>query len=144
MERCPRSGHTRCRTNSVSYSGSMERLPNLKGGPSSLRHSVGKFIETVSLMFSKLLVLDVLIVLFSNVVCMPRTLWYQTSGVRAPLDVKCIRSMYADIIDVCIYYYCMHILLMYADIIVCRNIIRINSTADILRNESIKTDILID
>ena len=55
-----------------SHSGSMERLPNLKGGPrpSSLRHSVGKCIETATLMFSKLLVLDVLIVLLSNVVCL--------------------------------------------------------------------------
>ena len=143
MERCPRSGHTRCRTNSVSYSGSMERLPNLKGGPrpSSLRHSVGKFIETATLMFSKLLVLDVLIVLFSNVVCLApsgiKRQGFEPRWMHSAYDRSMqILLMYAYIIDVCRYYWCMHILLMYADIIVtsiaCRNII--NSTADIIRN----------
>ena len=101
MERCPRSGHTRCRSNSVSYSGSMERLPNLKGGPrpSSLRHSVGKFIETATLMFSKLLVLDVLIVLFSNVVCLA------LSGIkRQGFEPRWMHSAAVHTIDVCRYY----------------------------------------
>ena len=121
--------HVVGQTHTVSYSGSMEGLPNLKGRrrPSSPRHSVGEFIETATLMFSKLLVLDVLIVLFSNVVCLA------LSGIkRQGFEPRWMYSSAVHTIDVCIYFY----LLMYADIIVtsvaCTN--RINSTAHIIRN----------
>ena len=64
-------------------------------------------------MFSKLLVLDVLIVLFSNVVCLalsgikrqgfePR--WMHSAAVHTIDVCMQILLMYADIIDVCIYY----------------------------------------
>ena len=59
-------------------------------------YSVGKFIETATLMFSKLLVLDVLIVLFSNVVCLA------LSGIkRQGFEPRWMHSAAVHTIDVC-------------------------------------------